>query len=163
MARRLSEVEAALKEERKQAAQWYKKHEGELEPTAEERYGPLRARVRTSGSVHDRLVFLGLIRDQEPRYDEGGRFVPLLSRPKVIDMQEAALAAQVEHVLSFLKPAQVTLLMSYYVEGLTWQELQQGSASKQAFYQRLAWARKAFLKAWLKHGEDDITLGEEVF
>jgi DNA-directed RNA polymerase specialized sigma24 family protein len=93
-----------------------------------------------------------------PDYSEGNKRVPLVGLVQNVDVKEAELAARVQHVLTFLTEQQQDMLLGYYVEGRTLKELSRDGERKQSVHERLAWARNAFLKAWVQHAEDELTL-----
>lgn len=94
--------------------------------------------------------------DEPIVYDEGGRFVPLVSNmlPLTADQRSEEIAARVDHVLSFLTEKQRETLRRRWVEGLTLAEMATAGESRQAVHQQVSWARKAFEREWLKHSDD---------
>ena len=157
-------MEAEQQAEEKQAARWTRKHEKLLDPVVDNQtVRPVDRVLDAGGSKINRLRRLGAFatgEDDVVRYDEGGRFVPLIGQPQEFDLKRVEVAAMVNHVLSFLEDSQRDLLLAYYVEGVNWKDLRRGNESRQAVHERLAWARNAFHKAFIAHAEDDINIKE---
>lgn len=165
MPRRLTDIEKAMAMEQRKAAAWERAHEKDLERTMDDK-SRSRARIMLDGRRVDRLIRLGMYgegEDDEITYSESDKFVPVVGHEHRVSVKEADLAARVKHVLSFLTMGQREDLRSYYIEGLTWQEMRRGKESRQAVHQRIMWARNAFEKSWLEHAMDDIELREEDF
>lgn len=148
--------------EKELADKWAEAH-GEKLPRLLHDQGVTREQVMHDGVRTERFKALGEWEGEEVVYDESARFVPLVSQEYVLDLKGVELAARVQHVLSFLTEAQRDLLWYYYIEHQEWTDLRNGEEKRQTFHERLAWARKAFERAWLEHAEDDIDIGEEDF
>lgn len=162
MARRLRDIERDVLEEQAQAKEFMRKGRKSLPPVDDP---DLRGRVMgADGRLHRREVALPEEAvEWHIVHSERNKLVPLQGTSPPIDIAylvSAGVSARVNHVLSFLTKEQRELLRGYYIEGLDRQELG-FKKSRQAFHERLAWARKAFERAWLEHAADDVYIGEE--
>ncbi len=165
MPKKLSQIEEEMTKEAEKASKWLKRHSKRLPQVDETRDGERpRERVKTPAGYVDRVVSLRANNDRDTNvisYGEGTKFIPIQGSPKLLSLPEIELSARVTHVMSFLTLEQHDILMGFYVEGLTWKELKVGKETKQAVYERIAWARKAFETAWVGHAEDPLEITEE--
>ena len=181
--KRLREVEAELEAERQRAKAWLAAHQADLPPANSGSHvggRSTKAGKRRQSSYVARLPEWAA--NAAPRYSEKGRFTPLTGQRRQLDLESIVVSAQVRHVLSKMKrPEQRELIWRYYVLGEPWTALRHKHVvvtdrdsdgnlrrrvkdeSNQSFHTRLAWARKAFLRAWAKHANDPIILTEEDF
>lgn len=156
-------IEAKMREERSRAERWLKQNRAKLppeEPTSGQVQNADGKMVRREVALVDGRFKWELMRVV---YDEASRFVPMQGQDMRINIESMAMAKRVNHVLTFMPVEQRELLLNYYIEGMAWHELVNGTESRQAVHQRLSWARNTFEKQWLLHAQDAVELGAEDF
>lgn len=168
MGKRLAELEADRLEEYGAAGEWLAEHEAELPPIPDRDAERPQERVTLpDGTRLDRIVSLVVYttddNEVEQSYAESDKFLPILSEPRHLDVSQANINARVKHVLTFIPDVQVKLLLDYCAHNIPWQELRNGEESKQAVYKRISRAKRAFLKAWIAHAEDEVVITERDF
>lgn len=158
MRKTVDERKAEMVAEVKAAREWGEQHEKELDPVI--KTDSWYEQATRAGVRYRRLLYLGMFaeEDQTVVYDEGGRFLPLISEPKEIDLQQTAHNKRIQRALDTLPTKQRELLEAYALEGKTLNELRTHGESKQAVHERLAWARNAFAKAILATAEEPVIL-----
>lgn len=161
----LREQQETVRKERRRAKAWWRNNRGKLKGEVFHRVGTKRRIVSLPqiDPADDEDLTDVPWESWEVVFDEAARFVPVQGLPRRVDVAQAAMSARVKHVLSFLTPAQREVLTGYYVAQLPWRELRGNGETRQSFHERLAWARKAFLRELLAHGDDPVVLREEDF
>lgn len=92
--------------------------------------------------------------------DNGGLFLPLVGMATPLPSFEfLERRARMHHVLSYLSPAQVSVLERKHLEQLTLQEIaDEDGVSRQAVHKKLKRAESAFREAFRLHWSDELPL-----
>lgn len=141
----------------KKARAWMRRNAHKLPPLSEGR----ESRLPKHEVALSEKVGMAPVEEQHVVYDERHRFVPMTGFSLPLDLKSVELAARVNHVMTFLTEAQRETLRAHYIEGLILREMARKGETRQSVHERVSWARKAFERAWLEHGEDPITITEE--